>query len=371
MENTIAMPAPAQEVQSEVIEPSPAGLPAMVPGGALAVTVNALMMKALECGSPIDVLERLMALDEKQRAAAAERAFHLALSTSQGEFPPIAKTHSVQGRYKYAPLDELMDQITPVMRRNGLSTSFERAFVSGPDGTITAVSSSLVIRHQDGFAHTCAPVVMPVEHGPKNRDGAAVLSGAQTIGVAMTYADRYAYQGGLGFRPCDEDTDGQTRVSPTPPAARAPVQQPQRASAAPAPAPSASVQPERLPPGWRLCIIERVSSKANAKGSTKTSIKVAGAPDDMAWPSTFSATHAGLIRAAKDSGRPILVHVVRSKDPRYFDILDVRWPDNPPPAPGQDPLDPSCDDPASYPTASQLAGERQPGQDDDADEIPD
>ena len=368
-------PAPAQEVQAEVLEQAPAGLPAMVPGGALATTVRALMMKALECGSPIDVLERLMALDEKQRAAADERAFHLALSTAQGEFPPIPKTHSVEGKYKYAPLDALMDAITPVLQRNGLSTSFERAFVSGEDGVIKAVSSALVIRHQDGFSHTFAPVVMPIERGT-NREGRFMISAAQAVGVAMTYADRYAYQGGLGFRPCDEDTDGQTRVQPTPPAARAPVQQPQRASAAPpaaqqaAPAPTAApFKLEGLPPGWRQVIIERIVTKATSKGGTKTSAKIAGAPDDMCLPSTFSTRLAKMLTTAKDSGLPILVHVVRAKDPRYFDILDVRWPDNPP-GDGRAPLDPSCDDPANYMTAEELAAGRQPGQDPDDSELP-
>jgi hypothetical protein len=313
------------------------------PAVALApATPEAMLMMAIERGANIETLERIMAMGEKLRKEAAERAFFDALAAAQGEFPPIEKTRVVEGRYKYASLDDLMDRITPVLQKHRLSTSFERAFVSNEAGLITAVSSALVVRHGDGHSHTFAPVVMPT-------DGAARMNKTQQVGCAMTYADRYAYQGGLGFRPCDEDTDANTHTSAAPPrtaqGSPPPAQAPQRASAAPA-APAQAQGPAAskstgLPSGWREVVIERISVKKTTKGGDSFSIKIEGAPEDMKWPSTFDTKQGAMLQTAHDQQIPIQIRMERSG--QWINIKEAKW------VPGFEPLAPGHDDPQNYP----------------------
>lgn len=278
-----------------------------------------LLMLAIMQGADISVLRELEAMNERFEAKAAERAFHAALSGAQGDFPAIEKTRDVEHKYKYASLDDLMAQITPVLKRYELSTSFERSFVSGEDGLVKSVSSALVVRHADGHKHTFPPVVMPVER-MTSRQGNYTISAAQAIGVAMTYADRYAYQGGLGFRPCDEDTDGKAKA-----AANGNGQAAQAASTAPVEAqPMAALE---LPAGWRQVYALAISIKPTSRGGSSCSIKVSN-DANVPWPSTFKAAEQTMLQQAHDRKAPILIHCRKNeKNPRFVDILAVQWPD--------------------------------------------
>ena len=337
-----------------VVEAQPVALAAQAPA-----TPEAMLMMAVERGADIATLKEIMAMGDKIRKEAAERAFYDALAAAQGEFPPIEKTRVVEGRYKYASLDDLMDRITPVLQKHRLSTSFERAFVSNEAGLITAVSSALVVRHGDGHTHTFAPVIMPT-------DGAARMNKTQQVGCAMTYADRYAYQGGLGFRPCDEDTDGKPHQTP-PPAA----QGPQRSSAAPsAPAPAPATQaapqdknvsrvhPDALP-GWGLVHLSAIKEGTTKKGAAYISFSVTERPEAK-MISAFKKDHIEMLRTAHSRQCWVFIRCVMSEDKKFINLEDVAWPAEPKTDADMQPaLDPSCDDPRNYPQPTQAELDRQ------------
>lgn len=193
----------AQPIEIEALERrEPAPPPMLAPQNPMQ-----LLTLAIDRNAPIDTIERMMALLQQYQAAEARRAFFDALAAAQGEFPPIPKTRAVEGRYKYASLDDVMAIIGPVLARHRLSISFKRAHIMDEKtGLCAAVSSALVVYHAGGHTQEFPPVMVEVERKTSNQ-GKALMTGAQSIGCAMTYADRYAYQGGLGARPCDEDTD--------------------------------------------------------------------------------------------------------------------------------------------------------------------
>ena len=353
---TLPETSDAQPVTALALPAAPP--PAVAQNGSTALDLPSLFALALEHGN-VESLERLFALEERMNGRNAERAFYDDLAAAQGEFPPINKTRLVEGRYKYASLDDLMGQITPVLMRHRLSTSFERSFIQAEDGTIKAVSSALVIRHGDGHVHTCAPVVMPIERATSNT-GKFMMTCAQSVGSAMTYADRYAYQGGLGFRPCDDDDDGRGGQA-QPPRSNG-NGGPQRASASPAQtAPvAAPAMPEGIKrthptdePGWGLVHISTIKDWETKKGSPYIAIKIVEKPD-APGVSAFKTDHITMLRTAHDQQAPIWIRVVKG-DNGYLNLEDVTWPEIK--SDGRVPLDPSCDDPAAYP-------QREPGCDD-------
>ena len=121
-----------------------------------------------------------------------------ALAKAQSEFPPIERRKTVTvttktgGQYKfaYAPLDEILAAVKPVLSGNGLALS---QLLSNLDGR-PALRTMLL--HASGeFLEDVCP--LPVNGGES----------AQEIGSAITYLRRYAAVAILGIA-TEEDDDG-------------------------------------------------------------------------------------------------------------------------------------------------------------------
>jgi hypothetical protein len=166
---------------------------------------QALLLRAVEQNVSIDTLERLLALRATLRAEAAEAAFFAALAAFQGECPTIPKTKSAgQGgfSYKYAPLDQIVATVGPLLQRHGLSYTVDTVI---EDTNLVAICT---IHHVAG--HSLASTFrVPI-------DKAARMNDTQKVGSASTYAKRYAFTNGLGILTGDEDTDAQQPKRPLP-----------------------------------------------------------------------------------------------------------------------------------------------------------
>jgi hypothetical protein len=171
--------------------------------GALAVRLDpqALLMEAVKGGAGIDTLERIMALAERCQANEAKQAFHQAIMNFQHECPALKKTKTAdiatrsgsRYKYSYAPLDEILPIIRPIMAKHGLSNSWEHS-VEG-DHLIT----DCVISHVLGHEKRSGKVSMPIGVG----DGR--MNPAQAVGSVITYGKRYTLLSGLGLSPEDDD----------------------------------------------------------------------------------------------------------------------------------------------------------------------
>lgn len=166
---------------------------------------QALISQAITAGADIQTMERLVALATTVRAMQAKESYHAAMAEFQATCPPIYKTDTAkiqtargQYSYSYAPTDEILTVIRPVLGQLGLSISWRRRI----EGAL--VASACIVSHQLGHSETSGEVVVPIE---KSDDGRGA-SPAQRVGIAMTYADRYALRGVLGLVPEDKDTDG-------------------------------------------------------------------------------------------------------------------------------------------------------------------
>lgn len=164
---------------------------------------QALITKALESGANIEVLERLVSLSERVRETSAKEAFQTAFVNFQAECPPIKKNKvaRIQGRsggsysYKYADLDEIVQTISPVMQKYGLSWSW-----SAPRTDTTHAYVACTIAHVHGHKESSGEVAMPIGGSDSGANP------AQRVGIALTYARRYSLTGILGIAP-EDDTD--------------------------------------------------------------------------------------------------------------------------------------------------------------------
>jgi hypothetical protein len=147
----------------------------------------------------VEVVERLIALQKEMRSDEDRREFARALATLQSECQPVAASKSVPGndgtvRYKYAPFEGIMKQVSPLLARNGFSVTFDTDIA---DGRVTVTCT---LMHVSGHAQA-NKFACRIGKGPP------ASSEAQGDGAATTYAKRFALCAALNIV-VEQDTDG-------------------------------------------------------------------------------------------------------------------------------------------------------------------
>jgi ERF superfamily len=168
---------------------------------------QSLIASAIEKGATIETLERLVSLAKEVRAEQAKSAYYEAMAEFQRRCPPIPKTGKARIRtrggsefeYSFAPLEVITQLITPIMGPLGLSISYR---ISQDSSSVTA---ACLITHELGHTEESGPITMPIE---KTVEGGSGANPAQRVGIAMSYAKRYALLAKTGIAPQGEDLDG-------------------------------------------------------------------------------------------------------------------------------------------------------------------
>lgn len=167
------------------------------------VEASGLVRLALEKELPVEVLERLVALQERVSDRNARAEFFEALADFQEHMPEVRKARAAKITtkgggsygYTYAGLEDITRAIRQPLRQRGLSFSWTTEGVEG--GVLRVVC---ILRHTSGHEERSAFPV-PI-------DTAAAMSGAQKHGAALTYGRRQSLVSLLGLTTADEDTDG-------------------------------------------------------------------------------------------------------------------------------------------------------------------
>ncbi len=168
--------------------------------GSPAVNPENLIGQAIKAKVPIETLEKLLAMRRELKAEWAREQYFAALASFQAACPVIAKTKVVHQknseavRYRYAPLDAIVEQIKAPLETHGFSYRVE---TEQGAGHVTAI---LIASHRDGHSETTR-LTMPV-------DADAYMTAPQKVGSALTYAKRYAFCDAFGILTGDEDDDG-------------------------------------------------------------------------------------------------------------------------------------------------------------------
>jgi ERF superfamily protein len=161
---------------------------------------QSLIALAIERQTPVESLEKLLAMAERLKADAAREAFFNALAAFQGECPTIKKNTQVydkhgRKRYRYAPLEDIVAQVGPLLRKHGFAhTEDSEVEVGWVIGTCTA--------HHIGGHKETSTFKVPIQSD-------AYMNEAQKYASALTFAKRYAFCARFGILTGDEDDDAQ------------------------------------------------------------------------------------------------------------------------------------------------------------------
>jgi len=166
--------------------------------------MSGLVRLAIQEKVPVEVLERIVALQERVSDRNARAAFYEALAAFHDECPPIKKTREntqfevtrggVKRPSKYAPLEEIDQTARPVAAKHGLVWTWDQRV----EGAVMHITCRLM--HVMGHVEE-STVVMPLE-------SKAGSSAQQKYGSAQTYGMRYSLIAALGLTAADEDVDG-------------------------------------------------------------------------------------------------------------------------------------------------------------------
>jgi hypothetical protein len=164
-------------------------------------SVDGLLALAVERGVPVETLERLLAMRTQLKAEAAREAFLAALSAFQADCPVIHKGRTAGGgsyTYRYAPLEDIVRAITPLLHRHGLSYRFDTAFEATERGQAQVVTC--IVHHRDGHSER-SEFRTPIDSNGR-------MNVMQQAASAQTYGKRYALLAALGIVVGGEDDDG-------------------------------------------------------------------------------------------------------------------------------------------------------------------
>lgn len=147
----------------------------------------------------IDIVERLVALKEREETRQAEKDFAASFVALQSQIPKIEPTRGIPGKdnkvkYMYAPYEEIMRKVRPLLTQHGFSVSFDSDF---KDGVVTVTCK---LQHVHGHR-------TETRHSARIGRGPVNASEAQADGAAQTYAKRFALCSALNIV-IEHDTDG-------------------------------------------------------------------------------------------------------------------------------------------------------------------
>jgi hypothetical protein len=167
------------------------------------ITPMSMIDRAITAGASMEVLEKLMDLQERWEAKQARKAFDRAMADAKAEIPTITKNRAVdftsqKGRtnYRYEDLESVASAVGPVLSKYGLSYRYRATSNVNEPVTVTCI-----ISHRDGHFEELTLAAGRDDSGNKNS--------IQAISSTMTYLQRISLKAALGLAVSNDD-DGQT-----------------------------------------------------------------------------------------------------------------------------------------------------------------
>lgn len=164
-----------------------------------AMTPMDMLNRAVAQGANIEVLEKLMGLQERWEAGQARKAFDEAMAAAKAEIPVIVKNRTVdftstKGRthYKHEDLAEIARTVTPILAKHGLSYRYRTS--SAPNEPVTV---TCIVSHRGGH---CEENTLSA-----GRDDSGNKNSIQAVGSTITYLQRMTLKAALGLAASDDD----------------------------------------------------------------------------------------------------------------------------------------------------------------------
>ena len=163
------------------------------------IGADELIARAIDSGTDASTLERLLAMRKELKEEWAREQFNLDLARFQVECPIIEKKKEVKDRngkilYKYAPIDDIIDQVKKPLSDCGFSYRFHQ------DASDGKVKITCILSHRNGHEESSS-----METGLATKT--EIMSGPQQIASTVTFNKRYSFCGVTGIMSGDEDVD--------------------------------------------------------------------------------------------------------------------------------------------------------------------
>lgn len=155
-----------------------------------AVTPMDMISRAIVSGASIEVLEKLMGLQERWEKNQARKDFDVAVAGAKAEIPPIVRNKEGHNSKMYVDFSAIARVVDPIITRHGLSYRFRTA--QGDKISVTCV-----LAHRSGHFEESTLTGPADATGNKNA--------IQAIGSTLTYLQRYSLVQALGLAAAADD----------------------------------------------------------------------------------------------------------------------------------------------------------------------
>jgi hypothetical protein len=160
------------------------------PAKSAAATPMEMLNMALERGATMDVLEKLMALQERWEANQSRKAFDAAIADAKAEISPVIRNAKGHNDKKYADFAAIAKAVDPIISKHGLSYRFRTV-------QSDRISVTCILSHKAGHSEETTLSGPPDQTGNKNA--------IQAIGSTLSYLQRYSLVQALGLATAHDD----------------------------------------------------------------------------------------------------------------------------------------------------------------------
>lgn len=156
----------------------------------VAVTPMDMLNRAVSSGASLEMVEKLMTLQERWEAGQARKAFDEAIAGAKAEIPPIQRNAKGHNDKRYADFAAIAKVVDPILSKHGLSYRFRTS--QGERISVTCILS-----HKSGHSEETTL------SGPADASGSK--NAIQAIGSTLTYLQRYSLVQMLGLAASSDD----------------------------------------------------------------------------------------------------------------------------------------------------------------------
>jgi hypothetical protein len=160
------------------------------PSALVPVTPMDMLNRAVSSGADIEMIEKLMSLQERWETGQARKAFDEAIAAAKLEIPPIERNAKGHNDKKYADFSAIAAVVDPILGKHGLSYRFRT-------NQTDRIAVTCILSHKAGHSEETTLSGPPDASGSKNA--------IQAIGSTLTYLQRYSLVQMLGLAAARDD----------------------------------------------------------------------------------------------------------------------------------------------------------------------
>jgi hypothetical protein len=165
-------------------------IPQEEPRALAAVTPMDMLNRAVSSGADIEMIEKLMSLQERWETGQARKAFDKAIAAAKAKITPIQRNAKGHNDKRYADFAAIAKVVDPILSEHGLSYRFRTA-------QSDRISVTCILSHEAGHSEETTLT------GPADTSGSK--NAIQAIGSTLTYLQRYSLVQMLGLAAAADD----------------------------------------------------------------------------------------------------------------------------------------------------------------------